>query len=281
MVAELDPLTESPLEGLTAVVTGGGGGIGGGVSRLLARAGAAVVLNDLDAQLAASAAGDIEAAGGTVHTVVGDIRQKATVARLAAEAAEFAGGAIDILVNNVGDYRPGGLFLGSDEDQWDAQYAITLQHVFRVTHAFLPSMVEAGGGAIVNTSTVEAFRACPHNSVYTAFNAGVSAFTRTLAVEVGKDGVRVNAIAPDMADTLQTPAESMLRGRDPDLIQSWIPLGRFGQPLDFAKVVLFLASDMSAFITGQTIMVDGGTLAASGWYGRHGKKGWTNLPDSP
>ena len=142
-------------------------------------------------------------------------------------------------------------------------------------------MVARGTGAIVNTSTVEAFRACPHNSVYTAFNAGVSAFTRTLAVEVGKDGVRVNAIAPDMADTLQTPAEAMLRGRDPDLIESWIPLGRFGQPADFAKVVLFLASDMSSFVTGQTIMVDGGTFAASGWYGRYKKKGWNHLPDQP
>jgi 2-hydroxycyclohexanecarboxyl-CoA dehydrogenase len=269
------------LGGLTAVVTGGGGGIGGGVSRLLAEAGAAVVLNDLDADLADAAAADITAGGGSVHTVVGDIREQATVARLASEAAEFADGAVDILVNNVGDYRPGGLFLRSDEDQWDAQYAITLQHVFRVTHAFLPSMVGRGSGAIVNTSTVEAFRACPHNSVYTAFNAGVSAFTKTLAIEVGKDGVRVNAIAPDMADTLQTPAEAMLRGRDPELIQSWIPLGRFGQPADFAKVVLFLASDMSGFVTGQTIMVDGGTLAASGWYGRYGKKGWTNLPDQP
>jgi 2-hydroxycyclohexanecarboxyl-CoA dehydrogenase len=274
-------LSPTPLAGRTAVVTGGGGGIGGGVSRLLAEAGAAVVLNDLDAELAAAAAGDIEAGGGSVLTVVGDIRERSTVARLTEEAIEFGGGSIDILVNNVGDYRPGGLFLSSDEDQWDAQYAITLQHVFRVTHAFLPTMLQRGGGAIVNTSTVEAFRACPHNSVYTAFNAGISAFTRTLAVEVGKDGVRVNAIAPDMADTLQTPAEAMLRGRDPELIQSWIPLGRFGVPADFASVVLFLVSDSASFITGQTIVVDGGTLAASGWYGRYQKQGWTNLPDQP
>lgn len=274
-------LSATPLEGATAVVTGGGGGIGGGVSRLLAEAGAAVVLNDIDAELAAAAAADIETAGGSVLTVIGDIRERSTVDRLTAEALEFGGGGIDVLVNNVGDYRPAGLFLTSDEDQWDAQYAITLQHVFRVTHAFLPSMVAQGRGAIVNTSTVEAYRACPNNSVYTAFNAAISAFTRTLAVEVGGDGVRVNAIAPDMADTLQTPAESMLRGRDPELVQSWIPLGRFGQPADFARVVVFLASDMSSFVTGQTIMVDGGTLAASGWYGRYGKKGWTNLPDQP
>ena len=84
-----------------------------------------------------------------------------------------------------------------------------------------------------------------------------------------------------MADTLQTPADAMLRGRDPELIKSWIPLGRFGLPEDYAEVVLFLASDVSSYVTGHTIPVDGGTLAASGWYGRYQKKGFTNLPDNP
>jgi len=128
---------------------------------------------------------------------------------------------------------------------------------------------------------VEAFRGIPVNTAYSAFNAGVSAFTRSLAVEVGRDGVRVNCVAPDMADTLQTPAESMLRGRDPEMVRSWIPLGRFGRPEDYARVMLFLASDLSSFMTGNTLMVDGGTMAASGWYGRAGGKGWTNLPDRP
>jgi NAD(P)-dependent dehydrogenase (short-subunit alcohol dehydrogenase family) len=109
----------------------------------------------------------------------------------------------------------------------------------------------------------------------------VVAFTKSMAVELGRDGIRVNCIAPDMADTLQTPADAMLRGRDPELIQSWIPLGRFGQPDDYAKVVLFLASDMASYVTGHCIPVDGGTIAASGWYGRYKKRGWTNLPDSP
>ena len=106
-------------------------------------------------------------------------------------------------------------------------------------------------------------------------------FTKSLAVELGRDGVRVNAIAPDMADTLQTPAEAMLRGRDPDLIQSWIPLGHFGHPDEYGDVVLFLASDLSRFVTGHIVPVDGGTLAASGWYGRVDRKGWSNLPNEP
>jgi NAD(P)-dependent dehydrogenase (short-subunit alcohol dehydrogenase family) len=274
-------LSATPLDGKLAVVTGGGGGIGGGISRLFAAAGATVVLNDLDADLAAATVAAIERDGGRASTVVGDIRDAGTIARLRAGAIAAGNGRVDVLVNNVGDYRPNGLFGRTDEAQWDAQYAITLQHVFRCTHAFLPIMEAQGGGTIVNNSTVEALRGIPYNSVYSAFNAGVIAFTRSLAVEVGRHGIRVNCIAPDMADTLQTPAEAMLRGRDPELVKSWIPLGRFGIPEDYANVVLFLASDQSSYVTGHTIPVDGGTIAASGWYGRYQKKGFTNLPDNP
>ena len=142
-------------------------------------------------------------------------------------------------------------------------------------------MVERGSGSIVNVSTVEAARGIPGHAVYSAFNAGVDAFTRSLAVEVGRNGVRVNCLAPDMANTLQTTRESKLRGRDPDLISTWVPLGRFGEPDDYAEVALFLASDQSRYVTGHTIPVDGGTLAAGGWYGRAGGRGWTNTPDAP
>jgi NAD(P)-dependent dehydrogenase (short-subunit alcohol dehydrogenase family) len=274
-------LSATPLDGKLAVVTGGGGGIGGGISRLFAAAGATVVLNDLDADLAAATVAAIERDGGRASTVVGDIRDAGTIAALRAGAIAAGHGRVDVLVNNVGDYRPNGLFGRTDEAQWDAQYAITLQHVFRCTHAFLPIMEAQGGGTIVNNSTVEALRGIPYNSVYSAFNEAVIAFTRSLAVEVGRHGIRVNCIAPDMADTLQTPAEAMLRGRDPELVKSWIPLGRFGIPEDYANVVLFLASDQSSYVTGHTIPVDGGTIAASGWYGRYQKKGFTNLPDNP
>ena len=106
-----------------------------------------------------------------------------------------------------------------------------------------------------------------------------AAFTRSLAVDVAQHGIRVNAIAPDLADTSQTPAELMLRGRDPDLIRTWIPVGRFGRPDDYAAVVEFLASDDARFVTGHTVPVDGGTLAASGWYARADRKGWTNMPN--
>lgn len=276
-------MTTAPLlEGKIAVVTGGGAGIGGGTSRVLAAEGALVVINDIDEALATDNAGRIRAAGGRAEVVIGDIRERGTVDALRDRALELGDGRVDVLVNNVGDFRYGaGLFIRSTEDGWLDQYRITLEHVLRCTKAFLPTMTEQGSGAIINNSTVEAIRGIPYNSVYSAMNAGVIAFTKSLAIEVGGYGVRVNCIAPDMADTLQTPADAMLRGRDPELIRSWIPLGRFGDPEEYGRVVLFLACDLSSYVTGHVIPVDGGTMAASGWYGRYKKKGFTNLPDNP
>jgi 2-hydroxycyclohexanecarboxyl-CoA dehydrogenase len=246
-------VSEPNLSGRVAIVTGGAGGIGGGVTAALADAGARVVCVDLREPTAHP----------NVVPVVGDIRERETVSH----AVEVAGAGVRILVNNVGDYRPAGYFTRTTEADWQALYAINLEHVFRMTHAVVPLMREQQYGAIVNVSTVEAYRGIPGNSVYSAFKAGVSAFTKSLAVELAPDGIRVNAIAPDLADTEQTPADMMLRGRDPSLIPSWVPLGRFGAPDDYAAVVLFLVSDSARFVTGQTIPVDGG--------------GWTNLPDSP
>ena len=272
------------LEGKVAVVSGGAAGIGGGISRSLAGAGAHVVVNDIDADLLAAAVRDIQDAGGGVTPLHGDIRDPAVVTALAelarAVAGEAAGG-VDVLVNNVGDYRPNGRFLRTTEADWQALYAVNFEHVLRLTHAVAPAMVAQGSGSIVNVSTVEAFRGIPANAVYSAFSAGINAFTKSLAVELGRDGVRVNAIAPDLADTLQTPAEAMLRGRAPEMIRHWLPLGRFGRPDDYGDVVLFLASDLSRFVTGHVIPVDGGTTAASGWYLRTDERGWTNLPDQP
>jgi NAD(P)-dependent dehydrogenase (short-subunit alcohol dehydrogenase family) len=258
-------VADDELAGRVAIVTGGAGGIGGGITRALAAAGATVVCVDLREPQSDLAA----------VPIIGDIRDPATVRR----AADAAGEEVEILVNNVGDYRPAGYFARTTEDEWQTLYAINLEHVFRMTHAVLPRMRARRRGAIVNVSTVEAYRGIPGNAVYSAFKAGVSAFTKSLAVEVAPDNVRVNAIAPDLADTEQTPAAMMLGGRDPALIPSWVPLGRFGAPEDYAMVVRFLVSDAARFVTGQTIPVDGGTLAASGWYRRADGNGWTNLPD--
>jgi 2-hydroxycyclohexanecarboxyl-CoA dehydrogenase len=276
-----DTVATKLLQGRVAVVTGGAAGIGGGISRRLAAAGARLVINDIDPDLLSLALAAIRADGGTAVGVPGDIRLPATVASLTEVALSVDGGRIDVLVNNVGDYRPNGRFLKTGPDEWNALYALNFEHVLSTTSALAPTMVEAGRGSIVNVSTVEAFRGIPANAVYSAFNAAVNAFTRSLAVELGRDGVRVNAIAPDLADTLQTPVTGILRGRDPAMVRHWVPLGRFGHPDDYGDVVVFLASDMSRFVTGHVIPVDGGTLAASGWYLRSDERGWTNLPDAP
>ena len=265
-----------------AVVTGGAAGIGGGVSRRLAGEGATVVINDIAEELLTATVRAIGRSDGPdAIAVPGDIRAQATVEEVARVASAVDGGRVDILVNNVGDYRPSGRFLTTSPQEWNALYAINLEHVFRCTRAIAPAMVARGQGSIVNVSTVEASRGIPDCAVYSAFNAGVNAFTRSLAVELGPSGVRVNAIAPDLADTLQTPAAAMLRGRDPAMVRHWSPLGHFGQPDEYADVVMFLASDLSRYVTGHVIPVDGGTIAASGWYLRASGRGWTNMPDLP
>ncbi|MDQ4213663.1 SDR family NAD(P)-dependent oxidoreductase [Microbacterium capsulatum] len=264
----------------TAVVTGGGGGIGGAVSRRLARDGLRVILVDVDAEGAAGTAERIRGEGGSALALVGDITRDETVEQLGALIDGETADGIEVLVNNVGDFRPArAVFHKSSPDQWEALHRINLHHVFAVSHLVIPAMIARGDGAIVNVSTVEAFRGIPGNAVYSAYKAGVSAFTKSLAVELGPSGIRVNAIAPDLTDTAQTPADAMLEGRDPALVRSWVPLGRFGSPDDHAEVVSFLASDAARFVTGHTIPVDGGTLAASGWYGRTATRGWTNRPD--
>lgn len=262
------------------VVTGGALGIGGAISRRFAADGDLVLLADIDAEAAHATAAELTRDGGQVEVIVGDVSSDKTVADITAAVERH--GRIDVLVNNVGDFRPASkTFLHSTPEQWQRLYEVNLLHVLKVTHALLPTMVDQGSGAIVNNSTVEAFRGIPGHAAYSGYNAGVSAFTKSLAVEVGRHGVRVNAIAPDLCDTPQTSREAMLRGRDPDLVKHWIPMGHYGEVADFASVVAFLASDEARFVTGHTVPVDGGTLAASGWYGRVDGKGWTNMPDQP
>jgi NAD(P)-dependent dehydrogenase (short-subunit alcohol dehydrogenase family) len=263
----------------TAIVTGGAKGIGAATVRRLVRDGYRILMIDIDQDAAHAVGDEVEASGTPCEVVVGDIAHDETLD--AVDTALDAGDHdVAVLVNNVGDFRPArAVFHKSDAAQWRRLHELNLWHVFTVSHLVIPRMLARGGGAIVNLSTVEAYRGIPGNAVYSAYKAGVSAFTKSLAVELGPSNIRVNAIAPDLADTDQTPAALMLDGRDPELVRSWVPLGRFGHPDDYADVISFLASDASRFVTGQTIPVDGGTLAASGWYGRTTRRGWTNMPD--
>jgi NAD(P)-dependent dehydrogenase (short-subunit alcohol dehydrogenase family) len=266
-----------------AVVTGGGGGIGAATARLFADQGAQVVIADIDAELAQLTAEQITASGGSAFAAVTDVRDPGQVAELARSVLERHGRA-DVLVNNVGHWlRHPGNFVDTDPQLWDDLYRVNLHHVFLVTHAFLPAMIGRHSGAIVNVSSVEGLRGYPEDPVYAAFKAAVIHFTRSLAVQVGRDGVRVNAIGPDVTESLQVPYSQWLSAEEQAQWPQWVPVARMGLPEDQAQVILFLASDLSAFVTGHTIPTDGGTGAAGGWFrsSRRPDREWTNRPVAP
>lgn len=266
-----------------AVVTGGAGGIGAATARLFARHGAHVVIADIDTERADHAVDAITTAGGSAFAIATDVRDPDQIGGLARSVLERHG-RVDVLVNNVGHWlRHPGNFVETDPQLWDDLYRINLHHVFAVTHAFLPAMIGQHAGAIVNVSSVEGLRGYPEDPVYAAFKAAVIHFTRGLAVQVGRDGVRVNAIGPDVTESLQVPYSQWLSADEQRQWPQWVPVGRMGEPEDQARVILFLASDLSAFVTGHTIPTDGGTGAAGGWFrsSRRPDREWTNRPIAP
>ncbi|MDC8996633.1 glucose 1-dehydrogenase [Mycobacterium marinum] len=263
-----------------AVVTGGAGGIGAATSRLFAQHGAQVVIADIDAELAHRTVDEI---GGAAWAVGTDVRDADQVSALAQSVLDRYG-RVDILVNNVGHWlRHPGNFVDTDPQLWDELYRVNLHHVLLATHAFLPAMIEQHGGAIVNVSSVEGLRGYPEDPVYAAFKAAVIHFTRSLAVQVGNQGVRINAIAPDVTESLQVPYSQWLSDAEQTQWPGWVPVGRMGVPEDQARVILFLACELSAFVTGHTIPTDGGTAAAGGWFrsSRRPDREWTNRPIAP
>lgn len=271
------------LAGRVAVVTGGAGGIGAATSRLFAEHGARVIIADIDPERAHRTADEIASSGAAAQAMVADVREADQVGALA-DSVRAAYGRLDVLVNNVGHWvRHPGSFADTDPGLWDELYRVNLHHVFLVTRAFLPMMIERRAGAIVNVSSVEGLRGYPEDPVYAAFKAAVIHFTRSLAVQVGRDGIRVNAIGPDVTESLQVPYSRWLSPEEQSQWPQWVPVGRMGLPEDQARVILFLASDLSAFVTGHTIPTDGGTGAAGGWFRstRRAGRDWTNRPVDP
>jgi len=264
------------LDGRTAVVSGGAGGIGGAISTLFAQHGAHVEIIDTDAEAGAALVEAISTSGGSASVHVGDVCDRDTVLRFAAEVLERHS-QVDVLVNNVGDYRPLARFRESTPESWRSMYDINLLHMFAMTRAFLESMIDGGGGSIVNVHSVEGMRGYPGDPVYGAMKAAAAAFTTDLAVGMGRHGIRVNGIGPDLTQTAQVDYIGTSVGSE-HLWESWAPVGRVGWPDDQARVALFLASDLSAFVTGHNIPVDGGTRAGGGWFWSPSERRFVNRP---
>jgi len=237
-----------------AIVTGGAQGIGAAIVEKLAREGAIVLVWDIQSDKAEAQVAHWQAQQLRVHLQAGvDVRQEASVRQAAAQAIE-AFGRIDILVNNAGIIRDASL-RKMQMQQWQEVIDVNLSGVFLCTQAVVEQMIAQKQGRIINISSVVGIFGNFGQSNYVAAKAGVAAMTKTWGRELGRYGILVNAIAPGAIET------AMLAGVPQEAKEQFlarIPLGRLGQPKDIANVCAFLASEEAAFITGQTLVVDGG-----------------------
>lgn len=245
------------LGGQVAVVTGGGGGIGSAIAASFTEFGARVAIWEKDPQTATLVAAQI---GGLA--CVTDVRDAEQVdASLAATAEKL--GIPTVLVNNAGGVFWSGL-LDTSPNGWEALIRINLTQVLLCTQRVVRAMVEANqAGSIINISTIEAVRAAPGFAAYAAAKAGVVNFTKTAALELAPHNIRVNGLAPDF--TL-TASLAKMAPNGVENAKLMVPMGRAGHVDEIAGAAIFLASDLSAYMTGQTLHVDGGTSAAGGWY---------------
>jgi len=250
------------LKDKVAIVTGGGAGIGRAVAELYAREGACVVIAEICAATGEAVARAIAGGGGKATFICCDVSQTQEVKAMVEEAVRQYGG-VDILVNNAGVQMHGADARAHDlaEEVWDRTMAVNLRSVWLCSKYVIPSMLARGGGSIIHVASPTGLTGCaPTYTTYSTSKGGVFALTRIMAVDYGRDHIRVNAIVPG---TTETPliasllADRQLRAR----LEAKSPLGRLGTPEDVAPLAVFLGSDESRYCTGGFYMVDGGMLA--------------------
>lgn len=251
------------LDGRTAVVTGGGKGIGAAIAARLAEAGAAVLIGDLAEGTAAQVAEEISAAGWTAAGAALDVSNAESVDRLAAAAVDRYG-RLDIWVNNAGIF-PRGSILEIEPDDWDRVMAINVRGPYLGARAAARRMIEQGnGGVIVNITSDAAFNASEgsNGAHYVASKHALAGLTKSIAVQLAPHRIRALAVAPTLTHTAAVEADRRSgHAAGIDAFAAKIPAGRIGDPDDVARVVAFAASEQSSFVSGSTIVVDGGNLA--------------------
>ena len=246
------------LQGKTAIITGSGSGFGEGIAKTFAREGASVVVNDVNAAGGNRVAEEIAAAGGTASFCAADVTSAEDVHALIEHALAAYGG-LDILVNNAGVAHKRKPMLDVTEGELDRILSVNVKGLFHTANAAIPVMRTRGGGAIVNIASTAAVRPRPGLTWYNASKGAVTTLTKSMAVELAEDNIRVNAVNPVAGETPLLPTflgEDTPENRE--AFRQTVPLGRFSTPQDVANSVLFLASDEAALVTGVCMEVDGG-----------------------
>jgi NAD(P)-dependent dehydrogenase (short-subunit alcohol dehydrogenase family) len=251
------------LRGKVAIVTGGASGIGQATARLFAAEGAAVCVGDIDAPGGERTVADITAQGGQGLFVHADVSSADDAERLVAAAVE-RWGAVHVLHNNAYWARGGHTVVTLEETDWDRTLDVSLKGMYLMSRSVVPHMLRAGGGSIVNMASAVGLMGTRSNPAYAAAKGAVISFTKSLAIDFGKQGIRANCIAPGSIAT----AANAERRKDPrwaEYVLEHTLLARTGEPEDIASAALFLASDESGYVTGITLVVDGGATSTPNW----------------
>lgn len=252
-------------KGKVAVVTGGGSGIGKASAQEFAERGAAVALVDRDLKSGAETAAELKRKGGKAEFFQVDVASASEIERVVPKIIAAFGG-IDILVNNAGIQRYGTVTTTS-EKEWDEVLNINLKGAFVMSKYVIPQMIERGGGAIVNTGSVQSVAAQRNSVHYVVSKHGLLGLTRCIALDYGKQNIRANCVLPGAIDTPMLRWAANLDSRPEKVLEACDSVhlrGKMGRPEEVAHVIVFLASDLASFMTGSAVMVEGGLLVPVG-----------------